>query len=201
MPRRSGLTRSQQMSRIRGANTSPERMVARALWAAGLRYRLRFSRLAGRPDIVFSRARVVVFVDGCFWHGCPDHYVRPRSRSVFWRRKLRENVTRDRRQTAVLEELGWSVLRFWEHTVFTAPEKVTARIRQAIANGSLADRSYAWRVLTAIPLDRRGLWERRTLIGLRNDERRIIVIRRHTRKWRRTTADAAVAQTASYIPR
>ncbi len=94
MAKEPGLTRSQQMSRIRGGNTNPERIVARALWAAGLRYRLRLSRLAGRPDIVFTGARLAVFIDGCFWHGCPEHYVRPRSRSVFWRRKLRENVAR-----------------------------------------------------------------------------------------------------------
>src|SRR5215475_6215393 len=92
------LTRSEQMARIRGAHTSPEVELRSLLWRSGLRYRLHVKALPGRPDLVLSRSRVAVFVDGCFWHGCPDHYVRPRSRTRFWAEKLSQNVQRDCQQ-------------------------------------------------------------------------------------------------------
>ncbi len=110
-----GLSRSQQMSRIRGRNTRPELALRSALWAGGLRYRLHVRTPHGRPDIVFPAKKVAVFIDGCFWHGCPWHYVRPRSRGEFWASKLRQNVERDRHQTGDLESAGWRVVRVWEH--------------------------------------------------------------------------------------
>jgi DNA mismatch endonuclease, patch repair protein len=87
----------------------------KALWAAGLRYRLHLRTPYGRPDIVFPYKKVAVFIDGCFWHGCPLHYVRPRSQEEFWATKLRQNIQRDRRQTGDLESAGWRVVRIWEH--------------------------------------------------------------------------------------
>lgn len=108
--------RSFCMSRIRGADTAPEVRLRKSLWALGLKYRLR-SRLPGRPDMVLARWRVVVFVDGCFWHQCPRHSVRPKSNAQFWRSKLEGNVARDRRVTAELKKLGWRVIRIWEHDV------------------------------------------------------------------------------------
>jgi len=88
----------------------------------------------GRPDVVFPGPKVAVFIDGCFWHGCPEHYVRPRSRTEFWAEKLAQNVARDRRQTLALEAQGWRVVRVWEHDVFTqldeAVEDVTAAVRE-----------------------------------------------------------------------
>src|SRR5262245_56530052 len=112
------LTRSEQMARIRAKDTSPERLLRCALWRAGLRYRLHRRTETALPDLVFRRDRVVVFVDGCFWHGCPEHYVRPRSRGEFWDTKLARNVERDRAQTRDLEARGWRVCRIWEHAVF-----------------------------------------------------------------------------------
>src|SRR5689334_1387580 len=98
------------MSRIRGSNTSPERLLRLALWRRGYRYRLHARTPVGAPDIVFGRRKVAVFVDGCFWHGCPEHYVRPRTRNAFWDAKLDENFKRDRRQTLALIQAGWRVL-------------------------------------------------------------------------------------------
>lgn len=90
----------------------------RALHAAGLRYRvdvpLPFDRRR-RADIVFPRARVAVFVDGCFWHGCPEHYVAPKANAAFWRGKVEANRARDRDTDRRLHELGWIVVRVWEH--------------------------------------------------------------------------------------
>ncbi|WP_418117932.1 very short patch repair endonuclease [Variovorax sp. 350MFTsu5.1] len=107
--------RSANMARIRGKDTGPEVALRQALWRSGLRYRLGMRIEGARPDLVFPGARLVVFVDGCFWHGCPLHYVRPRSREDFWGLKLASNTDRDRRQTALLRSRGWRVIRIWEH--------------------------------------------------------------------------------------
>ncbi|WP_205698954.1 very short patch repair endonuclease [Conexibacter sp. SYSU D00693] len=76
-----------------------------------------------RGDVVFTRVRVAVFVDGCFWHGCPDHFHAPRHNAAYWRQKLLANQARDARNTAALRARGWTVLRFWEHE---EPEDVAA---------------------------------------------------------------------------
>ena len=91
------LTRSQNMSRIRGSDTRPEMVVRRALWSRGHRYRAGYKTPGGKADVAFPGKKIAVFIDGCFWHGCPAHYVRPRSREDFWSAKLLENVQRDRR--------------------------------------------------------------------------------------------------------
>jgi DNA mismatch endonuclease (patch repair protein) len=179
-----GLTRSEQMARIRGRNTRPERQLRSLLWARGFRYRLHGRGLPGRPDLVFLALKTVVFVDGCFWHGCPDHYVRPRSRSDFWARKLRENVNRDREQCQQLESMGWRVVRLWEHDVLGSPEKALVEVEAVLMYGGRR-RCLSWRVLAAEPLDATGTWERRTLASLYSPHRtRVERHRRHTRKWR-----------------
>nr|WP_269745099.1 very short patch repair endonuclease [Pseudomonas fluorescens] len=112
-----GGDRSHNMSKVRGRDTAPEMLLRKKLWHLGYRFRVNF-RVAGiRPDIVFTSSKLAVFVDGCFWHGCPRHYVMPRTRSEFWSKKLEANTTRDRKQTVALIASGWRVLRFWEHEV------------------------------------------------------------------------------------
>ncbi|MGI8434311.1 MAG: very short patch repair endonuclease [Nocardioidaceae bacterium] len=107
------------MQRQKRAGTSPEVAIRRLLHARGLRYRVdRPLDLAGvrrRADLTFVGARVVVFVDGCFWHGCPDHATAPKSNAEWWQDKLAANVARDRDTDARLEGSGWTVLRVWEH--------------------------------------------------------------------------------------
>jgi DNA mismatch endonuclease (patch repair protein) len=115
------------MSRIRGKDTGPEVMLRKALWALGLRYRLANS-LPGRPDFVFLRERVGVFVDGCFWHGCPAHGVKPKTNKEFWRRKLSGNIRRDRKVGRQLRAQGWKVVRVWEHEIRNDPERVARRM-------------------------------------------------------------------------
>jgi DNA mismatch endonuclease, patch repair protein len=122
--------RSHCMSRIRSANTTPELRLRRALWAAGLRYRIR-SDLPGKPDLVFPGARIALFVDGCFWHRCPVHSADPKTNAEFWRRKLESNVARDRKVDQVLADMGWRVLRFWEHEVRGELDRVVAAVRDA----------------------------------------------------------------------
>lgn len=102
----------------RSRDTSPELAVRRALHAMGLRYRVAARPLPGlrrTADIVFRPARVAVFVDGCFWHGCPEHYVPPSSNTDYWLPKISRNQERDRETTTALEAAGWLVLRYWEH--------------------------------------------------------------------------------------
>lgn len=176
------LTRSENMSRIRGKATSPERIIRRRLWAAGLRYRLQARTPGGRADLVVPGRKLAIFIDGCFWHGCPEHYVRPRSRNEFWDAKLAENVSRDRRQTLLLDTLGWRVVRAWEHEVHEALEDVVVRIFEA-AHQEKPIRRSSWRVARVETLDATGDLERRHLEELRNGQiQRIEERRRTTRK-------------------
>ena len=107
--------RSALMGRIRGADTRPEMVVRRALHARGYRFRTHVRGLPGRPDIVFSRRRVAVFVHGCFWHrhGCGKTYT-PKSRRRFWQSKFSANVARDERTKGILARDGWRVFVAWE---------------------------------------------------------------------------------------
>lgn len=179
-------TRSELMSRIRSKNTEPERILRAAVWALGLRYRLHARTPVGRPDLVFPGPRVAVFIDGCFWHGCPEHYVRPRSRIDFWSGKLQENVERDHRQTLQLEETGWRVLRFWEHEVFTRLDEAAAEVERVVRQGLVPADAPSWRLIEVEPLNETGTQERRTHADLRDLSRRQSVEQaRHTRKWTR----------------
>lgn len=174
------------MARIRGGNTRPERILRSALWVRGLRYRLRYPLPAGQADLVFPSARLAVFIDGCFWHGCPEHYVRPRTRPAFWSRKLRTNVERDARQTMELEGGGWTVLRIWEHRVFTELESVITEVLDALSGPSSAELSVRTqlRVVSAEPLDEEENVELWTLVALGDPSRAATVRRkRSTRKW------------------
>jgi DNA mismatch endonuclease (patch repair protein) len=103
------------MARIKGKNTKPETALRRLLTAMGYRYRLHLRDLPGRPDVVFTARRAVVFVHGCFWHAhsCPAGRI-PKTRPEFWRAKLEANTARDARQLAELERAGWRTLVLWE---------------------------------------------------------------------------------------
>ncbi|MFC6506989.1 very short patch repair endonuclease [Promicromonospora citrea] len=109
---------SRRMSVARRKDTKPELDLRRLLHARGLRYRVTYP-VPGRPrrtmDVAFTRAKVAIFLDGCFWHGCPEHATQPRANADWWRQKLRDNVERDADTTRVLTDQGWTVLRFWEH--------------------------------------------------------------------------------------
>ncbi|MEU1468912.1 very short patch repair endonuclease [Streptomyces sp. NPDC005761] len=114
----SSASRRRNMQAIRSRDTQPERLIRRLVHANGLRY-----RVAARPlpdlrrtaDLVFRPAKVAVFIDGCYWHGCPEHYVAPKTNPGYWSDKVARNVARDRDTDQQLTEAGWLVLRFWEH--------------------------------------------------------------------------------------
>lgn len=108
--------RSRCMSRIRSANTKPELALRRLLFASGMRFRTRL-KLPGKPDVAFTRAKLAVFIDGCFWHGCPQHGTSPRSNTGYWNAKLQRNRERDTEVGTLLAADGWEVIRYWEHEI------------------------------------------------------------------------------------
>lgn len=115
--------RSRNMSANRRTNTKPELALRSALHGLGYRFRkdlrLEVPGLKVRPDIVFTRLRVAVFVDGCFWHACPEHGRPPTRNEWYWSPKLQRNVERDAEVTEGLESAGWHVIRVWEHVPLT----------------------------------------------------------------------------------
>jgi len=106
---------SAQMQRMPRTSTGPEVALRRELHRLGLRFRVSGIRLPGRPDIVFTRARIAVFVDGCFWHRCPEHGTLPRNNAGWWLAKLDRNVARDGEKDDALSGLGWLAVHVWEH--------------------------------------------------------------------------------------
>lgn len=142
--------RSALMAKVRGrGNLTTEQALAKLLrthgWSGWRRQQVVRGRTAAggrfrvRPDFVFRVRRLVLFVDGCFWHGCPRHGTRPRGNAAFWRTKFRRNQARDRRDTRRLRRAGWKVLRLWEHelrakarpALLTKLRKVFARARKS----------------------------------------------------------------------
>lgn len=104
------------MSRIRSKNTKPEEMVRKYLFSQGFRYRKNDTRLPGKPDIVLTKYKTIIFVNGCFWHkheGC-RYFVWPKTNEDFWRTKINANVFRDQENMKLLSELGWNVIVIWE---------------------------------------------------------------------------------------
>lgn len=135
-PGASSTAVSRRMSTARRKDTAPEVALRRELHARGLRYRVAYPVPGQRRrsiDIAFTRARVAVMVDGCFWHGCPEHGTKPRSNSGWWATKLAANAARDADTNRVLTEMGWRVVRIWEHEVpAVAADAVIAVVRDRL---------------------------------------------------------------------
>ncbi|MEV5731671.1 very short patch repair endonuclease [Streptomyces sp. NPDC052292] len=128
----SSAARRRNMQAIRSRDTTPERLVRRLVHAQGLRYRVAarpLSDLRRTADMVFRPAKVAVFIDGCYWHGCPEHYVSPKTNPGYWSDKVARNMARDRDTDERLRAAGWLVLRFWEHE---AAEECSEVIRQTV---------------------------------------------------------------------
>jgi len=122
--------RSYNMSRIRGKNTSPEIKIRKMLFSEGIRgYRIHYN-LPGKPDIVFIKKKIAIFIDGCFWHKCPICFKAPETRKKFWLEKINKNVERDLEINELLKNMGWKVIRIWEHDVRKNPTNVVIMITQ-----------------------------------------------------------------------
>jgi DNA mismatch endonuclease (patch repair protein) len=109
-------TRSYNMSRIKGKDTKPEMLVRKYLHSKGLRYRLHNKNLPGKPDLTLSKYRIVIFVNGCFWHGHKGckYFVLPKTKTEWWQKKIEETIKRDSTAIQHLKELGWKPLIIWE---------------------------------------------------------------------------------------
>jgi DNA mismatch endonuclease, patch repair protein len=120
--------RKYNMSRIKGKNTGPEVKLRKMLFAQGLRgYRVHYN-LPGKPDIVFVKKKIAIFVDGCFWHKCPVDFQEPETRREFWMKKINSNIERDKRVDEQLQKDGWQVIRFWEHDIRKNPDEIVKKI-------------------------------------------------------------------------
>lgn len=131
---------SRRMKRTRGRDNDLERALRSELHRLGLRFRLHrklLPRSTRTADVVFPRQRVAVYVDGCFWHGCPVHGTWPKRNAEWWRSKIEANIRRDRDTDARLEELGWLVVRVWEHE---APNEAALRVASAVNEAKSIDR-------------------------------------------------------------
>jgi DNA mismatch endonuclease (patch repair protein) len=125
-----GVRRSMQSNR--SSDTKPELALRSILHAKGLRYRVNHRPLPEvrhTADVVFTRARVAVFVDGCWWHRCPQHYTEPKSNTGYWVPKIERNVARDAKVDGLLAAAGWTVIRAWEHD---DPAEVADRVEHAV---------------------------------------------------------------------
>ena len=136
--------RSEVMSRIRGrGNKDTEIAFARLLRRNKIIGWRRHPALFGKPDFIFPKLRIAVFVDGCFWHGCPKHFNLPTNNRLFWKRKLKVNQVRDRLVTRTLWRAGWRVLRVWEHELARKNHlQLVRRIQRALAR-PVGSKSYS----------------------------------------------------------
>ena len=124
--------RSEIMSRVRGKHTGPEEKMAALLKAAK---RAAFQRhaadLPGKPDFVYRKLKIAIFVHGCFWHGCPRHLRRPSSNMAYWQKKIDGNIRRDKKHRRLLRKTGWSALTVWEHDL-KQPANVINKVERKI---------------------------------------------------------------------
>lgn len=127
--------RSRIMSRIRAKNTKLEtdflKRLSAKLYPKGIRYRKHYSKLAGKPDVVFIKSKVAVFIDGEFWHG-KDYKKLSRSYSPYWKNKIKNNMERDLKHKTKLKKMGYRVLRFWGNEVKKNPDTVVRKIEQVV---------------------------------------------------------------------
>ncbi len=128
--------RSGIMKKIKSKDTKPEIMLRRELWKRGYRYRKNFSELPGKPDIVFIRKKVVVFIDGDFWHGYNWEEKKKKilNNKEYWVKKIEKNIERDKENTKKLSNMGYKVIRFWEHEIKTDINKCVNEIIKTLKN-------------------------------------------------------------------
>jgi len=111
----------------KGKDTKPEILLRSALHCLGKRFRKHYKKVPGSPDIAFVSSKLAVFVDGCFWHGCPKCYKEPKTNTEFWRKKVKKNHDRAKIVNKDLKRDGWRVWRVWEHEILEGPEKVAKK--------------------------------------------------------------------------
>ncbi|MCY8516674.1 very short patch repair endonuclease [Bacillus atrophaeus] len=107
--------RSNTMKAVKSKNTKIEKVVCKKIWRRGIRFRKNVKDLKGKPDIAIKKYKIVIFIDSCFWHGCPLHGRIPKSNVEFWNNKIKHNIERDKSINQYYTRKGWNILRIWEH--------------------------------------------------------------------------------------
>ena len=109
--------RHKNMTNIRSTNTRIEKDVTKALWNLGYRFRKNAKTLPGKPDIAIQKYKIVIFLDSCFWHKCPEHFKKPKSNLEYWEPKIKRNIERDAEINQYYKDNNWHILRIWEHEI------------------------------------------------------------------------------------
>jgi len=130
--------RSKIMSKIKGKDTKPEIQFRKKLWEKGIRYRINNKKLLGKPDIIIKKYKIVIFIDGIFWHGYKWEERKPKIKSnrEYWIPKIERNIQRDKENNKKLSDEGWQVIRFWEHEIKKDLETCIDRLINLIQNSS-----------------------------------------------------------------
>lgn len=124
--------RSEIMKAVRSSDTKLEKRLAQELWRNGIRYRKNVKDLMGKPDFAMKKYKVVIFVDSCFWHGCPEHCRIPQSNTEYWVSKINRNMERDKQTTQHYLDNNWTVIRIWEHQMKTNFKETLDQVLPAI---------------------------------------------------------------------
>jgi len=120
--------RSQTMAKIKSKNTSPEILLRKLLWNQGKRFRIHDKTINGIPDISNKTRKILIFVDGCFWHGCEQCYISPKTNTEYWKRKFHRNKKRRKEILSVLTKQNWKIFQVWEHELKENPNKVMKKV-------------------------------------------------------------------------
>ncbi len=124
------------MGAVKGKDTLLELEFCEKLKGEGLRFSRNVASLPGKPDVVFKNRELAIFLDGCFWHGCKQHYKAPQSNRFFWQAKIEGNIRRGKYISKFYKDMGWKVLRFWQHDIEARPEKLVLKIIKMLNQNS-----------------------------------------------------------------
>ena len=124
--------RHKNMTHIKSSNTKIEKDITKALWNLGYRFRKNVKDLPGKPDIAIKKYKIVIFLDSCFWHKCPEHFKKPKSNLEYWEPKIKRNVERDAEINSYYQQKNWHILRIWEHEVKKDFDNTLLKIRNFI---------------------------------------------------------------------
>lgn len=124
--------RHKNMTHIKSTNTKIEKDITKALWNLGYRFRKNVKGLPGKPDIAIKKYKIVIFLDSCFWHKCPEHFKKPKSNLEYWEPKIKRNVERDAEINSYYQQKNWHILRIWEHEVKKDFDNTLLKIRNFI---------------------------------------------------------------------
>lgn len=126
--------RSEIMSRVKSKDSSIEKILRKELWKKGFRYRKNSSKYFGKPDIIFKKYKIVIFIDSCFWHGCPKHFRMPSSNQEYWKTKITRNKGRDKEINSYYRKGKWKIIRLWEHDILDDLPKCLNLIENKLNN-------------------------------------------------------------------